>query len=285
MHQNICCCSSFVQCLWAAVQKNNISCCTLKRGVSAQGLVLFSCGCSEQASEKTKQSSHRGLKSHRNCLVKQGEYLDCEREMWWCWAREVFDYILLPACCRRGFALLSETSGLSRQPGLGLHFWGILPACWDILVQRFLPMDLLAGITLLRACARLCGCRAGVCLNPGGGCNQMRIRLHCLCISGATFLIKTISLLSLIKPLTGHTTQPHYWGAWWPLTPQFSHGGDSSPFTSAVVRSGARSQSIPAPFCLVSAGSWVIYPAFRWASRIAGLTHLSHWNGWFRQDA
>lgn len=37
MLHNICCCSSFVQCLWAAVQKNNISCCTLKRGVSAQG--------------------------------------------------------------------------------------------------------------------------------------------------------------------------------------------------------------------------------------------------------
>lgn len=37
MHHNICCCSSFVQCLWAAVQKNNISCCTLKHGVSAQG--------------------------------------------------------------------------------------------------------------------------------------------------------------------------------------------------------------------------------------------------------
>lgn len=36
MHHNICCCSSFVQCLWAAVQKNNISCRTLKHGVSAQ---------------------------------------------------------------------------------------------------------------------------------------------------------------------------------------------------------------------------------------------------------
>lgn len=240
------------------------------------GLVLFSYGCSEQASEKTKQSSHRDLKSHRNCLVKQGEYLDSEREMWWCWAREVFDYILFPACCRRGFVPLSETSGLSRLPGLGLHFWGILPACCDILVQHFLAVDLLAGIALLRACARLCGCRAGICLNPGGGCNQMRIRLHCLCISGATFRIKTISLLSLIKPFTGHTTQPHYWGAGWPFTPQFCQGEDSSPFTSAVVRLGTRFQSIPAPFCLVSAESWVIYPAFGWVSRMAGLAHLSH---------
>lgn len=86
----------------------------------------------------------------------------------------------------------------------------MLPACWDILVQHFLPVDLLAGIALLRACARLCGCTAGICLNPGGGCNQMRIRLRCLCTSGATFLIKAIALLSLIRLLIGHTTQPHY---------------------------------------------------------------------------
>lgn len=239
------------------------------------GLVLFSCGCSEQASEKTKQSSHRDLKSHRNCLGKQREYLDSEREMRWHWAREVFDYIvpsLMPKRLRSG-----EWEGwIIRLPGLGLPFWGMLPACWDILVQHFLPMDLLAGIAPLRACARLCGCRAGICLNPGGGCNQMRIRLHCSCISGATFLIKAISLLSLIRLLIGHTSQPHYWGAGWPFSPQFSQGEDSSPFTSAVVRSGAGFRSIPAPFCLVGAESWVIYPAFRWMARIAGLTHLSH---------
>lgn len=155
--------------------------------------MLFSYGCSEQAREKAKQSSHRDLKSPRKCLVKQWEYLDSETEMWWCWAREVFDYILFPACCRRGFVLVSERAGLLRLPGLGLHFWGILPACWGILVQYFLPVDLLAGIAVLRACARLCGCR---CLSLRGGCNQMLIRLRCLCISGATF----VSRLSLCYP-------------------------------------------------------------------------------------
>lgn len=85
-----------------------------------------------------------------------------------------------------------ESNGLSRLPGLGLHFWGILPTCWDILVQRFLPMDFLAGIAQLGACARVCGCRAGICLNPRGGRNQMCIRLCCSCISGAAFLIESI---------------------------------------------------------------------------------------------
>lgn len=61
---------------------------------------------------------------------------------------------------------------LSRLTGLGLHFWGILPTCWYILVQHFLPMDFLAATAWLRAYARVCGCRAGLCLNPRGGCNQ-----------------------------------------------------------------------------------------------------------------
>lgn len=171
---------------------------------------------------KDQAEQPQGLKSHRSCLVKKGECLDSEREMWWYWATEVFDYILFPSCCRIWFVPLSERSRLSRLPGLQLHFWGILPACWDIVVQYFLPVDLLAGIALLKACASLCGCRAGICQNPEGGCNQTRIRLCCLCISGATFLIKTISLLPLIKPLTGHTAQPHSWGAGWPFPPQFS---------------------------------------------------------------
>lgn len=99
--------------------------------------------------------------------------------------------ISFPACYQREFVLVRKRDGLSRLPGLGLPFWVILSTCWDILVQHFLPMDFLAGIAVLRACARFCGCRAGICLNPRGGCNQMRIRLCCLCISGATFLIES----------------------------------------------------------------------------------------------
>lgn len=36
---------------------------------------------------------------------------------------------------------MREGDGLSRLPGLRLHFCGILPSYWDILVQHFLPMD------------------------------------------------------------------------------------------------------------------------------------------------
>ena len=42
-----------------------------------------------------------------------------------------------------------ERGGLSRLPCLGFHFWGILPTCWDVVVQHFPPMDFLAGIALL----------------------------------------------------------------------------------------------------------------------------------------
>lgn len=94
--------------------------------------------------------------------------------------------------------------------GWGLHFWGILPTCWDILVQHFLPMDFLAGIALLR----VCGCRVGMCVNPRGGCNQMRIRLCCLCISGATFLIESICSVILHQAFD-YTYYPTSLGKCW----------------------------------------------------------------------
>lgn len=62
----------------------------------------------------------------------------------------------------------------------------------DSLVYHFLLVDFLSVTALLRAYAGICGCRANICLNPRGECNQMHIRLCCSCISGATFLMENI---------------------------------------------------------------------------------------------
>lgn len=77
---------------------------------------------------KDQEELLQDLKSCRNCLVKQWEYdLDSEREIWWHWDREMFNYISFPACYRRGFILVKG------MDYLGWQAWGY------IFEESFLP--------------------------------------------------------------------------------------------------------------------------------------------------
>ena len=80
----------------------------------------------------------------------------------------------------------------------GVDYQGCL--AWGFIFEEFfLPAGILwCSIFLpwtswqVSHCSGVCGFRAGICLNPRGGYNQMHITLCCLCISGDAFLIESI---------------------------------------------------------------------------------------------
>lgn len=191
MHHNICCCSSFVQCLWAAVQKNNISCCTLKHGVSAQDWCFSPMAALNKLVKKPNRAAtgiwratETALWSRESTWIQREKCDDAGP------GRCLITVCFQPAAKEGSFCLVT---GVDYQAWLGASFLRNSACCWDILVQDFLPADLLVGIAVLRACARLCGCRAGICLNPRGGCNQ--------CASGfAVSALQEPHFLSRLSP-------------------------------------------------------------------------------------
>lgn len=125
MH-NMCCCYCFVQCLWAAIQKNNVSCWTVKHSVSVERLVFSPMTALNKLLKRPRSAS--GIWRAAETLHHE-EFLDSdlesETEIWWHAGREMFNHISFPPYCQREFLPVKERDGLSMVPGLGLHFWGI----------------------------------------------------------------------------------------------------------------------------------------------------------------